>query len=289
MWRRVPGGKLIVLAFMATLASSCSDGRNSVSPTAVEAVRADQTDSQSALGAADEVKAIPKQKGFYPLIVGETRTYRAQVSEQFTWDDGRQEPVETTTITTTIRVSCVSYQDGRQYFTETVSQPAGSDRVVARWYSWEDREGLHRRYQLASAPCQPPVEAIAASPQPEVEYASELRLGYPLHTGASWALDATQPELRAVVEGIEVVNVPAGRFVAWRVRMPKLDPTSASDPTRYWYSREGYIKSARSYQYSVPGSGQYPGFSVKGSYSEVLISRTTAPEEGARPLAIAHE
>jgi hypothetical protein len=274
MWRRIRGGKLTVLAFLAILASSCSNGRNAVSPTAVQAVLVDQAEGKAALEA--EVKANPEQKGFYPLIVGESRTYQTQTFEQRTWDDGRQEPGDTVSTTVTISVSCVSFQAGRQYFTEISKR---SNLLVARWYSWEDREGLHRRYQLDSPPCgSGGIEPAVASTQTDPGYATSLILAYPLHTGASWPPDATQPELRAVVEGMDVVNVPAGRFVAWRVRMPKSDPTSTIDPVRSWYSRQGYIKSARTYQYSVAGSGPYPGYTVKGSYSEVLLSMTTAAE-----------
>jgi hypothetical protein len=268
--------RFIILAIVAILASSCDSDRAGIGPPAATAVRPDEAGISSEIEVVKEIDRETGPKGFYRLIVGDTRTYRTESSEQLTWDDGTQEPVSALTITTTKKVVCVSFQEGREYFTETSTYDSGHS--VTRWYSWEDRDGLHRRYQLAGPPCRPEAEAIVATPQTGIEYASELMLAYPLHAGARWAPDVTHPEYEAVVEGVDVVNVPAGRFVAWRIRMPKSDPTSANDAARYWYSREGYIKSARNWHYSVPANGPIQGYSVSGSYSEVLISRTIEPE-----------
>jgi hypothetical protein len=67
-----------------------------------------------------------------------------------------------------------------------------------------------------------------------------LTLGYPLHAGAEW-YNRVQPfVVRSVVEARENLDLPAGRFPAWRVRVENelLDP---ADRVVVWYGRSGRL------------------------------------------------
>jgi hypothetical protein len=67
-----------------------------------------------------------------------------------------------------------------------------------------------------------------------------LTLDYPLHTGATWFNRAQPFVVRSVVEARENLDLPAGRFPVWRVRVENelLDP---EDRVVVWYGRSGRL------------------------------------------------
>lgn len=71
---------------------------------------------------------------------------------------------------------------------------------------------------------------------------AEKLLQYPLHTGARWRL-RNDPDLviEALVEGHEVLELPAGRFPAWRVRILWQIDNPPMD-VRVWYGTSGRLR-----------------------------------------------
>ena len=67
-----------------------------------------------------------------------------------------------------------------------------------------------------------------------------VRLAYPLHTGQRWIIRA-DPRFTAVVEGVDALRLPAGRFVAYRIRIDSV-LFGPSDRVRVWYGREGFLQ-----------------------------------------------
>ena len=67
-----------------------------------------------------------------------------------------------------------------------------------------------------------------------------VTLGYPLHTGAAWYNRVEPFVVRSLVETHENLDLPAGRFPAWRVRVENelLDP---EDRVVVWYGRSGRL------------------------------------------------
>jgi hypothetical protein len=66
------------------------------------------------------------------------------------------------------------------------------------------------------------------------------RLSYPLHPGQRWVLRTSPFLVESEVEAMEVLDLPAGRFAAWRVRLENavLGP---SDSVLFWYGRSGLL------------------------------------------------
>ncbi len=70
---------------------------------------------------------------------------------------------------------------------------------------------------------------------------NEVRtLGYPLHAGAVWFNRVEPFVVRSIVEARENLDLPAGRFPGWRVRLENelLDP---ADRVVVWYGRSGRL------------------------------------------------
>lgn len=66
------------------------------------------------------------------------------------------------------------------------------------------------------------------------------RLKYPLFTGSRW-LAASDPDLVEQVQGQDVIDLPAGRFTAWRIRYLS-DLYGPHDRVIVWYGRAGFLK-----------------------------------------------
>jgi hypothetical protein len=66
------------------------------------------------------------------------------------------------------------------------------------------------------------------------------RLAYPLFVGRRWTI-RTSPSFTSHVEGLELLRVPAGRFLAWRVRIDS-ELFSPNDRVVVWYGRKGFLK-----------------------------------------------
>lgn len=67
------------------------------------------------------------------------------------------------------------------------------------------------------------------------------RLAYPLHRGQQWTI-REDPLFLAEVISHDVVDVPAGRFPAWRVQitLPQFD--AEGDDIFFWYGSSGFLK-----------------------------------------------
>lgn len=68
------------------------------------------------------------------------------------------------------------------------------------------------------------------------------RLSYPLHPGVHWLI-RDDPRFESTVEAIGPVRVPAGRFVAARIRINS-EFFGPNDVVHVWYGRQGFIKLA---------------------------------------------
>jgi hypothetical protein len=82
--------------------------------------------------------------------------------------------------------------------------------------------------------------ASPAGPPGGELFGESTTLRYPLHPGHTW-VNRTDPFLvESEVEAMEVVDLPAGRFAGWRVRLENslLDP---DDSVLFWYSRSGLL------------------------------------------------
>jgi len=65
------------------------------------------------------------------------------------------------------------------------------------------------------------------------------RLRYPLHVGREWIV-REEPQFTSIVERHEVLDLPAGKFGGWRIRVinPMLGP---NDTVLLWYGRDGLL------------------------------------------------
>ncbi len=71
--------------------------------------------------------------------------------------------------------------------------------------------------------------------------AGELtRLQYPLHPGATWSI-RTDPAFVATVEGVDVLQLPAGRFTGYRIRIEAPGVFGSNDRVTTWYDRHGTL------------------------------------------------
>lgn len=71
---------------------------------------------------------------------------------------------------------------------------------------------------------------------------SELtRLQYPLHPGATWAIRTTPFLALATVEGTDALDLPAGRFPSYRIRLDN-DAFGPEASVKVWYGRSGQLQ-----------------------------------------------
>lgn len=68
-------------------------------------------------------------------------------------------------------------------------------------------------------------------------------LRYPLHPGRHWLNRNTLFVVESEVEGNDVLDLPAGRFPAWRVRLTN-EAFGDNDSALFWYSRSGILKES---------------------------------------------
>jgi hypothetical protein len=67
-----------------------------------------------------------------------------------------------------------------------------------------------------------------------------VRLAYPLYPGQRWIIRA-QPRFTSRVEGVDVLRLPAGRFVAYRIRIDS-ELFGPNDRVHVWYGRQGFLR-----------------------------------------------
>lgn len=98
------------------------------------------------------------------------------------------------------------------------------------------------------------VREVTAAPE-GVARGEIRRLAYPLHDGARWRI-RRDPRLVARVVGRDVLNLPAGRMPAWKVRVSTPQP---GDRVRFWVGRKGFLKYAVDVTVPVVDAGQVIG------------------------------
>lgn len=161
---------------------------------------------------------------FYPMAVGNRWRYGSSATKDFIRYDGTRLSKHAEGKTEVVQVRTEELH-GRLYMREEIGIP---DTVLAgggvRWRR-QDRKGLYE----------------FGPPPPDAPPYSETRLlAYPLRAGAKWAMyPSSRLEVIATVEGRDVLNLPAGRFLAWRIRITGTVPRDQI----VWYGRAGYLGS----------------------------------------------
>jgi predicted small lipoprotein YifL len=69
-----------------------------------------------------------------------------------------------------------------------------------------------------------------------------VRLVYPLRPHLRWFV-RPDPRVLTIVEGHEVLDLPAGRFHGWRMRIVWPDYFGPNDSALFWYGRDGFLLS----------------------------------------------
>jgi hypothetical protein len=87
------------------------------------------------------------------------------------------------------------------------------------------------------------------------------RLAYPLHRGTEWTI-REDPLFLAEVISHDVIDVPAGRFPAWRVQISLPQFEAEGDEIYFWYGSSGFLKL---YFHSV-SEWTDPGGAVIGAF-----------------------
>lgn len=124
-------------------------------------------------------------------------------------------------------------------------------------------------------------ELLGRLPLAGVKPGEVTTLQYPLHTGARWLI-RNDPGfvVEALVEGHEVLELPAGRFPAWRVRI-LLQIDDPPTGVRVWYGTSGFLQMT--IHDELEEDPDYPG-SVRTIYdeSEILHACTIDRSRGGR-------
>ena len=96
------------------------------------------------------------------------------------------------------------------------------------------------------------------------------RLSYPLHPGASWIIRDV-PRITATVEGAETLDLPAGRFASWRIRIDWPGNFGPRDVVHVWFGRCGDLQFAAHLEGEQTGPDGVPNGYVISDESEVLV------------------
>jgi hypothetical protein len=158
------------------------------------------------------------------MAIGNRWRYAGVDNKVFIYYDGSRQTKHTEDKTEVVQVR-FEQVNGRTYMREEIGIP---DTVLAgggvRWRR-EDRTGLYE----------------FGPPAPDSPPGSETRLlAYPLHVGARWQMSpSSRLKVFARVEGMDVLNLPTGRFPAWRIRITGETPRDKI----VWYGRAGYLGS----------------------------------------------
>lgn len=135
------------------------------------------------------------------------------------------------------------------------------------------------------------IETMARSASPagaastDLEASPELvRLAYPLVVGRRWFIRA-DPAFEAVVEAPELLQLPAGRLMGWRIRIvpPGVSP---EDRVHVWYGRAGYLGlEARIAMDAVDLNGNVVGVVIADQREMLTAYRLRGSTgRGVRPL-----
>ena len=108
-----------------------------------------------------------------------------------------------------------------------------------------------------------------------------LRLSYPLRPGVNW-LVRPDPIFSSRVEALENLEMPAGRFLGYRIRMNS-QLFGATDRVYFWYGRDGYLRAAyHLLSLATDETGAITG-TVVSDYDEVLTHIELVGQNGGGP------
>lgn len=106
--------------------------------------------------------------------------------------------------------------------------------------------------------------------QPDSDSGHELsRFLYPLRPGGSWVIRAEDPTFVSTVEAVEVLTLPAGRFVAYRIRNTFPAPDSKAS-ILLWYGRQGFLKLDAHFESEARDPSGNPVGTIVSEEREVL-------------------
>jgi hypothetical protein len=205
-------------------------------------------------------------RGFYPLATGNRWTYARTESLKVYLASGDSTTFGYSfhgTVQRTIVGTCQllgqDYVIESQHFEYLDRMPRPDTFTV--WVGYrQDRSGLFTVSFKDSVPSPP-------SPRsPEVTV-----LRYPLHSGLSWAWAQNALAPRSTVEAMEQLDLPPGRFPAWRVRV---DRTEGNPEYEFvWYGVHGYLKSVRHMEGDARVGGGLAGRFVSEEREELIDFR----------------
>ncbi len=280
-------------------ADAVRDGESAAEKTGVPAVTAPEA-SGGAQGAAG---------GFYPLATGNRWTHDRNFTAWVVSAEGETLDTYITRAAVERVQTGTETLFGREYVVERETGIQSDGHIYGGWtYFRQDRTGLYEAdlAPVASArfPASVPDPAAPASllarPHPEAWLAAWTRvqakraavhaalagrgtpgharggvleneitrLAYPLHPGRDWTI-RPDPFFGSTVEGNEVLDLPAGRFTGWRIRIES-DLFGPDDEAHVWYGRSGYLEiHDRLYGIATGPGGEVVG-TVIGEETEVL-------------------
>lgn len=212
---------LCLVVLLAVLTTGC--GRDWQLPSAVSPHANDLEVAAAELCAPDMGAS-----GFYPLEIGNRWSYKGAGSQ--TTAPWHGDPLTTRGTWTREAVLVRSEALGGKSFVreERINREQTQDVHAVRWLR-QDRRGL---YEVGTPP--PPRDSVVY-PFP---YEAHV-LSYPIHRGARWTIDEAR-RITAEVERLELLNTPAGRFPAWRIRI-RNGGHLPGEEAFVWYGHAGYL------------------------------------------------
>lgn len=221
----------------------------------------------------------PSDRLFFPLEIGNRWSYRRHYRiQEFLDGQPPSPPIFETGSQVDIELTERTQISGREYVVWRERRPEGNGVFVYRLPSRQDRSGFYRLggeiefvagsvrdagvmapevNRRAEGNLQHALEVLAltrdvaaaglqtAGPDPDPR--ENRLLLYPLRPGLKWGREpSTRPFTTYEVEAQEVLDLPAGRFAAWRIRvelpgLPNL--LGPNDRVYWWWGREGLVKS----------------------------------------------
>jgi hypothetical protein len=221
---------MCLLVLVPLITTDC--GRDRRVPTAVSPPAGDLETAAPNLAA----RAVGSS-GFYPLEIGNWWLYEGTSTETTAPQHG--DPLTTRGTWTREAMLVRSEAVGGKSF---VREEGIRDAQVAPTIRWlrQDRTGL---YEVGTPP--PPRDSVAY-PFP---YEARL-LSYPIHRGAKWTIDEAR-RITAEVERLELLDTPAGRFPAWRIRV-RNGGHLPGEEAFIWYGSAGYLGMTVHVQFEKP-------------------------------------
>jgi hypothetical protein len=103
-------------------------------------------------------------------------------------------------------------------------------------------------------------------------------LSYPLHTGASWIVRESPIRVVNSVQASESLELPAGRFTGWRIRIDFPDLFGPDDRAQVWQSRSGLLQlRAHFVGEATDDQGNFIGRVISDETQELTSLSLTGP------------